>query len=116
MTYCAHPHVMKADQFPEAIGVARLGEKEHLDHPCCGDHDRCTLQSRSDASTTFVDVSDLVGSSDVARIFNVRTTAVNNWRQRYNDFPEPVAQLNENNTLVFSRKAVMDWARSTGRA
>lgn len=39
------------------------------------------------------DVSNLVGHAEIAERLKVRADTVHKWRQRYDDFPEPFADL-----------------------
>ena len=56
----------------------------------------------------------LVGASEIAkRLGLARTQAVHMWRQRYPDFPSPVAQLDMG--MIWSWPEVERWARKTGR-
>lgn len=43
--------------------------------------------------STWVDVAELVGISDIAQRCEVSAAAVSMWRKRYETFPEPVHQL-----------------------
>jgi predicted DNA-binding transcriptional regulator AlpA len=59
-------------------------------------------------------VDQLVGASEIAKRTGVkRTQAVHGWRQRYPDFPQPVAKLDMG--LVWYWPEVERWARATGR-
>jgi chromosome partitioning protein len=61
-----------------------------------------------------VDAGNLVGASEIARRLGVtRPQAVHNWRHRYDDFPEPVAELDMG--IVWNWPDVERWARKTGR-
>jgi hypothetical protein len=61
-----------------------------------------------------VKVSDLVGSSEIATRLGVgKGSVVHDWRQRYPDFPEPVARLKVG--LVWAWPDVEKWAKATGR-
>lgn len=61
-----------------------------------------------------IDVDDLVGAAEIAERCGVkRPQVVHDWRRRYPDFPEPVAQLRQ--ALVWSWPDVERWARATGR-
>lgn len=61
-----------------------------------------------------VDVDQLVGASEIARRVGVkRPQVVHVWRQRYPDFPQPVATLDMG--LVFYWPDVERWAKRTGR-
>lgn len=56
----------------------------------------------------------LVGLIEVAQHAGVRRNTVTSWRQRYPDFPEPVAELAVG--PVFWWPEVKDWLVRTGRA
>ncbi len=57
-------------------------------------------------------MDQLVGASEIAKRTGVkRTQAVHVWRQRYPEFPQPVAKLG----LVWYWPEVERWARKTGR-
>jgi predicted DNA-binding transcriptional regulator AlpA len=61
-----------------------------------------------------VDVDDLVGADEIAQRLGVaRRQAVHLWRQRYPDFPTPVATLKT--AMVWDWNDVKAWASATGR-
>lgn len=61
-----------------------------------------------------IDVDHLVGAAEIAaRIGVKRPQVVHDWRRRYEDFPEPVAQLEQ--ALVWNWPDVERWAKATGR-
>lgn len=61
-----------------------------------------------------VDVDNLVGAAEIAERCGVkRPQVVHDWRRRYEDFPEPVAQLRT--ALVWNWPEVERWAKETGR-
>ena len=61
-----------------------------------------------------VDVEHLVGTAEIAQRLGVkRPQVVHDWMRRYEDFPEPVAQLS--NVRVWSWPDIETWARETGR-
>jgi hypothetical protein len=61
-----------------------------------------------------VDVSDLVGSAEIAeRLGLAHSETVHNLRKRHPGFPEPVAHLSR--TLVWAWPDVAAWAKATGR-
>lgn len=53
-------------------------------------------------------------SADIARLANVRPSAVSNWRRRHADFPAPVGGSDKNPT--FDLTEIMDWLRQQGRS
>lgn len=56
----------------------------------------------------------LVGASEIAKRLGVKQPqAVHLWRRRYDDFPEPVAQLDMG--FVWNWPDVERWAKATGR-
>lgn len=61
-----------------------------------------------------LDVDDLVGAAEIAeRLGLAQVQTVHTWRRRYEDFPEPVAQLRQ--ALIWSWQDIEAWARGTGR-
>ncbi len=59
-------------------------------------------------------MTDLVGASEIAeRLALAQPQTVHLYRRRYEDFPEPVAELRQ--ALVWSWSDVAKWARKTGR-
>lgn len=61
-----------------------------------------------------IDVENMVGAAEIAaRLKLSHAQTVHTWRRRYEDFPEPVAQLEQ--ALVWNWPDVERWARSTGR-
>lgn len=67
-----------------------------------------------DAMGRRIDVDHLVGAAEIAeRLGAARPQVVHEWRRRYEDFPEPVAQLRQ--ALVWNWPEVERWAKTTGR-
>jgi hypothetical protein len=61
-----------------------------------------------------VNVEDLVGAAEIAdRLGLAQSQTVHSWRRRYEDFPEPIAQLRT--ALIWSWPDVECWAKRTGR-
>ena len=61
-----------------------------------------------------VNADDLVGAAEIAdRLGIAYVETIHNWRRRYADFPQPVAQLRQ--ALIWSWPDVEAWARATGR-
>jgi hypothetical protein len=61
-----------------------------------------------------VDVENLVGAAEIAERLGVkRPQVVHDWRRRYPDFPQPVANLRQ--ALIWNWPDVERWARKTGR-
>ena len=61
-----------------------------------------------------VDAEDLIDAAGIAaRLGLAQPQTVHLWRRRYEDFPEPVAELTR--VLVWNWSQVEAWARSTGR-
>jgi predicted DNA-binding transcriptional regulator AlpA len=61
-----------------------------------------------------VDVTNLVGASEIAERLGVkRPQVVHDWRRRHAAFPKPVAHLRQ--ALVWNWPDVERWARATGR-
>lgn len=59
-------------------------------------------------------MDQLVGTAEIAERLGVkRHQVVHDWRRRYPEFPEPVAQLRR--TLIWNWPDVERWARATGR-
>ena len=56
-----------------------------------------------------MDIDDLVGIREIAVWAEVSPSAVANWRTRYSDFPQPVAQFAAG--PIFSKGAVRKWLR-----
>lgn len=62
----------------------------------------------------MVDVREIVGATEIAQRLGVaRPQTVHVWRYRYDDFPEPIAELAAG--LVWAWSDVEKWARRTGR-
>src|SRR5207253_1098456 len=64
----------------------------------------CVQSKQMDTNTT------LVGLSDIAKIANSTKQAVNNWRKRYQTFPEPVQKLNSG--PLWSRTQIEEWIKT----
>lgn len=60
-----------------------------------------------------LDPAQLVGAAEIAARLGVGRQMVHQWRQRHEDFPEPVARLEQ--ALVWHWPDVEAWARRTGR-
>lgn len=61
-----------------------------------------------------VDADLLVGAAEIAmRLGAKRPQVVHEWRRRYEDFPEPVAKLEQ--AFVWYWPDVDRWAKATGR-
>lgn len=61
-----------------------------------------------------IDVDNLVGAAEITeRLGAARPQVIHEWRRRYDDFPEPVAQLRQ--ALVWNWPDVERWAKATGR-
>jgi hypothetical protein len=57
---------------------------------------------------------DLVGAAEIAeRLGLAQVQTVHSWRRRYEDFPQPVAQLRQ--ALIWDWRDVASWASRTGR-
>ena len=61
-----------------------------------------------------VDVNDLVGAAEIAgRLGLAHTQTVHTLRRRHDDFPEPVATLQQ--AMVWAWPDVERWAKATNR-
>ena len=61
-----------------------------------------------------IDVDHMVGAAEIAdRLGISHAQTIHTWRRRYEDFPEPVAQLEQ--ALVWNWPDVERWAKATGR-
>jgi hypothetical protein len=60
------------------------------------------------------DEHDLMTAAAIARLAGVGRAAVSNWRRRYADFPRPAS--GSLSSPSFSRAAVEEWLKSTGKA
>lgn len=58
-------------------------------------------------------MEELIGLSEIAQMAGVTTAAVNNWKNRYNDFPVPVAELKAG--VVFNKEQIETWLRKRGK-
>jgi len=57
---------------------------------------------------------DLVGAAEIAeRLGLAQVQTVHSWRRRYDDFPQPIAQLRQ--ALIWAWSDVEAWALRTGR-
>ena len=55
---------------------------------------------------------EFLGLSEVANLFGVSRQVVSNWRVRYHDFPQPMAELKSG--PIWSRDNVVAWAAENG--
>jgi chromosome partitioning protein len=53
--------------------------------------------------------ADLIGVNEIAKIAEVTTSAVSNWRKRFNNFPKPIKELHSG--PVFHRAQILRWLR-----
>lgn len=61
-----------------------------------------------------VDVDDLVSLAEIRERLNLSSReAVRSWRQRYQDFPEPVAKLA--GVHIYAWPDIEEWAAAPGR-
>ncbi len=61
-----------------------------------------------------VSIEDIVGAAEIAdRLGLAQPQTVHSWRRRYEDFPEPIAQLQT--ALIWAWPDVLAWASATGR-
>jgi hypothetical protein len=61
-----------------------------------------------------VHVTDLVGAAEIAeRLGGIQPRTVHQWHNRYPDFPEPVATLQQ--AMVWAWPDVERWAKATKR-
>ncbi len=58
-------------------------------------------------------MGELVGAAEIASRLHVARQVVHQWRQRHDDFPEPVAVLKQ--AMIWAWPDVEKWARKTGR-
>jgi hypothetical protein len=59
-------------------------------------------------------VSQLVGTAEIAERLGVKSPkVVHDWRRRYPDFPEPVAEVSSVHVWVWPD--IEKWAKATGR-
>lgn len=56
-----------------------------------------------------VKVDELVGAAEIADRFDVGVQTVHSWRRRYDDFPAPVAQLQQ--AMIWAWPDVERWHR-----
>jgi len=61
-----------------------------------------------------LDVDHLVGAAEIVERLGAKNAhLVHDWRRRYPDFPQPIAQLKQ--AMVWYWPEVERWARATGR-
>jgi hypothetical protein len=60
-----------------------------------------------------IDPANLVGSAEIAKRLGVRRETVLLWRRRHDDFPAPVAELEQ--ALVWNWPDIAAWSKRTGR-
>lgn len=63
-----------------------------------------------------VDVDDLIDAQGVADLLNLsQRNTVSLYQKRYPDMPRPVIHFEKSRVRIWSRSAIEEWARSTGR-
>jgi len=64
-----------------------------------------------------VNTEDLVGAVEVARILGLsHYNSVTTYLRRYDDFPEPVVDLEESRVRLWLRQDIERWARGRRRS
>jgi hypothetical protein len=58
---------------------------------------------------------ELLAASDIADLLGVTDMAVSQWQHRDIGFPEPTVRVARGRTPLWTRTAVLRWARRTGR-
>ncbi len=63
-----------------------------------------------------LDTDDLVDAHGVAEILNLtHANSVSTYQRRYADMPRPVMDLGSGRPRLWSRNAIVNWARTRGR-
>lgn len=57
----------------------------------------------------FVRIDRLAGLAELASLLNAKKQTVDNWKNRYDDFPKPVTKLEA--TPVWDSTKVLAWAK-----
>jgi chromosome partitioning protein len=60
----------------------------------------------------MTDDKDLLGLSEVAELLSATRQTVTNWRQRREDFPDPLVELRSG--PIWNRAAIAEWAQASG--
>jgi glutathione-regulated potassium-efflux system ancillary protein KefG len=64
----------------------------------------------------MIDTDDLVDAQGVADLLGLaQRTAVSVYQGRYPDMPRPIVNLGPGSSRLWSRAAMMKWAREKGR-
>lgn len=58
-------------------------------------------------------MDEIIGLSEIAKLANTSTAAVNNWINRYSDFPSPVSQIQAGK--FYNCSQVESWLRKKGK-
>lgn len=58
-------------------------------------------------------MEELVGLYEIAKLANVSSAAANNWKNRYDDFPKPVASVKAGD--FFDKDQIETWLRKRGK-
>ena len=63
-----------------------------------------------------VNTEDLIDAAGVAEVLSLASrTSVSVYQKRYPDMPRPVIDVGHGRTRLWSRKAMLAWAKATGR-
>lgn len=63
-----------------------------------------------------IDTEDLIDAQGVADMLGLAyRNAVSEYQRRYPEMPRPVVDLGPGRPRLWSRKAMLEWARETGR-
>jgi glutathione-regulated potassium-efflux system ancillary protein KefG len=64
-----------------------------------------------------VDPDDLIDAVIVAELLGLANrSSVSVYQKRYQDMPRPIVDLGQGRSRLWSRKAVLTWAKANGRA
>lgn len=67
----------------------------------------------------MMDTNDLIDATAVAELIGLKgangRNVVSVYQRRYPDMPRPVVDLGPGRSMLWSRAAMIEWARETGR-
>lgn len=66
------------------------------------------------ADLPLIQVADIIGTDEIARLAAVGNPAVSNWTRRYGDFPQPIAYVSKI-IPIYNRNEIIAWLSRTGR-
>lgn len=62
----------------------------------------------------LIQVADIIGTDEIAKLANVGSPAVSNWTLRHEDFPRPIKHISVN-IPIYNRIEILAWLARKGK-